>query len=232
LTGRNQSLQHFWASRRSSWRRCSIAVVGRSPLNPQWPSSKTSATLLPVATCTQWDGMSVLERTCHGKVVKLRRAFSRRCLVNYLAVRPGSIANRNRLQNRLQRPTSSCHGRSAEAGGKAKSSSQAGGKLGGISPESIDYIIVNRWNAGTCARFSLGEDRQARESRQQLQRWLRIQPPTRQGSLGWMQRRRNRERTWTFLVNMQRQPQLQILRGLHGDQGILGRAPQSSLLVL
>jgi hypothetical protein len=116
---------------------------------------------------------------CHEIVVKLYRAFSRRCLVNCLAVQPGSVANRTRRR----RPASFHHGRSAEAGGKA-TSAEAGRKHGGISPDTVNRANVDRSNA--IARFSIGEDFQAGESRQQLQRWLRIKPSTRQRPLGWV----------------------------------------------
>jgi hypothetical protein len=119
-------------------------------------------------------------RACHEIVVRLCCAFSRRCFVNCLAVRPGSVAN----PNRLHQTASQHHGRSAEAGGKAKSF-EAGGKHSGIAPQ-IANVIVNGSNAIACAGLNIGEDCRAGESRQQLQRWLRIKPPTRQGSMGWV----------------------------------------------
>jgi hypothetical protein len=84
-------------------------------------------------------------------------------------VRPGIVANRDRLR----RPASHHHGRSAEAGGKA-TYAEAGGKHSGISPEIVSRTnaIVNRTNAIGCARFNTGKACQAGESQQQLQRWL------------------------------------------------------------
>jgi hypothetical protein len=117
-------------------------------------------------------------RTGHEIVARLCRAFSRRCLINRLAVRPGSVAN----SNRLRRHASARHSRSAEAGGKA---TEAGAEHQhrGIPP---DVLNRNRANAVVCAGFSDGEDCQPRSTRQQLQRWLRIELPKRQGSMGWM----------------------------------------------
>jgi len=85
-------------------------------------------------------------------------------------VRPGRVANRNKLHQ----PASQHHGRSAEAGGKAKYA-KTGGKQGGISLDIVNRstairsnVIVNRSNAVGCARFNIREDCQAGESRQQL----------------------------------------------------------------
>jgi hypothetical protein len=111
--------------------------------------------------------MSVLERICHETVVKVCRALSLRFLGNCLAVRPGGVANRNRLRH----PASLHHGRSAEAGGKAEA--------GGIPPDIVNRShaignrsTVNRSNGIGSSRFSIREDCQAGESRQQLQWWL------------------------------------------------------------
>jgi hypothetical protein len=85
-------------------------------------------------------------------------------------VRPGRVRN----PNRLGQIASEHHGRSAEAGGKTNWSE--GGKYSGIWPQIVNHsnVIVNHPNAIACARFNIGEDCQAGESRQQLQRWLRI----------------------------------------------------------
>jgi hypothetical protein len=64
---------------------------------------------------THWAAVRPRGGYGHEIVVKLCRALGRRCRVNYLAVRPGNVANRNRLR----RLASLHHGRSAEAGGKA-----------------------------------------------------------------------------------------------------------------
>src|SRR6185437_1443800 len=84
-------------------------------------------------------GMSAVGEHCHEIVVKLCRALLRRCRVNYLAVRSGNVANRNR-------PcllASERHGRCSEAGGDC---AEAAGKYRGISPDVIDRT-VNRSNA-------------------------------------------------------------------------------------
>ena len=71
--------------------------------------------------------MSAREEHCHEIVVKLCRALGRRCRVNYLAVRSGNGANRNRPC--LLAPER--HGRCAEAGGDhlRRSSGQIQGDL-------------------------------------------------------------------------------------------------------
>jgi hypothetical protein len=128
----------------------------------------------------------------HEIVVKLCRARSRRCLVNGLAVRPVSVANRDRHR----RPASRHHGRSAEAGGEATSIA-AGDTHRGIPPGIENRssaivirsgVIINRSHAVACARSGIGEDCQAGGTRQQLQRWLRNKLQIRQGPLGRVQR--------------------------------------------
>lgn len=168
----------------------------------------------------------------HEIVVKVCRALSCRFLVNHPAVRPGCVANRNKLQ----RSAPSGHDRSPEADGKA-TSGEAGGKRCGISPDIVNRSHVNCSNINCsnaigCARFTIGEDCQAGESRQQLQRRLRIEPPARQCPLGWMQRVDGRANNCNFFRNVQGQPHLHILRELRRDQGVLGRLSQQSLLVL
>jgi hypothetical protein len=116
---------------------------------------------------THWGGMSALGRTWgHEIVVKLCRALSRRCRVNYLAVRPGNVANRNRRRH----PTSQHHDRRAEAGskateaaadGKATTEADAGGKHRCISPDIANYSNVigtaNRSNTVAREGFDNGE---------------------------------------------------------------------------
>lgn len=80
--------------------------------------------------------MSARGGYCHEIVVKLYRAV-RRFRFNYLAVRPGNVANRNRLG----RLASLHHGRRAEAGGKA---TKAG--AGGTSPDIVNRSHANRSN--------------------------------------------------------------------------------------
>jgi len=115
-----------------------------------------------------------------GHEIKLCCLISRRYFVNCIAERSGSVANRNR-------PcllTSERHGRCAEAGGEAICA-EAAGKYRGISPDIINRI-VNRSNAIGRAEFSTREDCQARESCQQLQRWLPNKLQNRERTLGWM----------------------------------------------
>jgi hypothetical protein len=75
-------------------------------------------------------------------------------------VRPGSVANRNRLRQTASRH----HGRRAEAGGKANQA-KAGGQQSGISPDIVNRsnavcstVIDNRSNDIACARFDISED--------------------------------------------------------------------------
>jgi hypothetical protein len=124
-----------------------------------------------------------LEGHCHEIVIKFCRAISRRYSVNCIAVLPersGNVANRNKLCL----PTSHRYRRRAEAGGRAICA-EAGGKYRGISPDIINRI-VNRSNAIGRAGFSIGQDCQAGESQQQLQRGLRNKFQIRQCPLGWM----------------------------------------------
>ena len=118
----------------------------------------------------------------HGNeiVVKLCHLVSRRYFVNCIAERSRSIAN----PNRPCLLTSERHGRCAEAGSKAICAETAG-KCGRISPDIINRI-VNRSNAIGRAEFSTREDCQARESCQQLQRWLPNKLQNRERTLGWM----------------------------------------------
>jgi Zn ribbon nucleic-acid-binding protein len=158
-------------------------------------------------------------------VVKLCRAFRRRCLVDRLAVRPGSSANRNRLR----RHASLRFGGSSEAGGKA-TSAEPGGKHSGVSPDIVDRAvnrpsaIVNRPNAIGGARFSIGENCQPGEIRQQLQRWLRNKLQIRECSLGWMQR--VGRLFFDLLGDVHRHTHLQILCGVQRDQGVPGLGQQ------
>src|SRR4029453_17258342 len=124
--------------------------------------------------------MSALGEHCHEIVIKLCRALCHRCRVNYLAVRSGNVANRNR-------PcllTSERRGRCAEAGGEAICA-EAAGKYRGISPEIINRT-VNSSNAIGRAEFSTRADCQAWERGQQLQRWLPNKLQNRERTLGGM----------------------------------------------
>jgi hypothetical protein len=128
-------------------------------------------------------------RTSHAFVVKIWRALSHRYFVNCVAERPGSVADRDRLQHLA----SHHHSRSAEAGGKAIQAG-AGGKHSFIAPDSCispgvanrSSAIVNISSATGSAWFSIGEACQAGEIQQQLQRWLRNKLQNRQCSLGWV----------------------------------------------
>jgi hypothetical protein len=167
----------------------------------------------------------------HGReiVVKLCRALSRRCRVNYLAVRPGNVANRNWLR----RLASLHHDRSAEASGKAAT---AGGNAtrvrSGGTPSGPDIAIHSNgdWDAVGCAGSCHGEACPARERGQQLQRWLRIKLQTRQGPLGWMQRIGGL--LLSFLSNLQRHTHSQGLRAMRRNQNVPGLGPTTILVVL
>src|SRR5437773_591745 len=106
----------------------------------------------------------VLDLGGHGHeiLVKPFRALSYRHFVNFIAVRPEryrSVANRNRLR----RPASQHHDRSAEAGGKATEAAgggkateaESGGKHSCISPDIANHSnaigTANRAKAGACA---------------------------------------------------------------------------------
>ena len=81
-----------------------------------------------------------------------------------------------------------------------------------------------------CAGSCHGEACPARERGQQLQRWLRIELPTRQGPLGWMQRIGGV--LFSFLSNLQRHTHPQGLRAMHGNQNVPGLGPKTILVVL
>lgn len=179
--------------------------------------------------CTYRHGFSVPDLEGHGHeiVTEPCRAFSHRRLVNSLVLRPGSIAN----PNRLRRHASPCHGRCAETGGKTARVG-AGSKHSGAASDCVNRSNVNRARAFVCARFCDGADCQPGESRQQLQRGLCIKLPTRQRSLGWVQRVGRRSELWTSLANVPRHHHPCILRELRRDEGVPGRVSKQSPLVL
>ena len=172
----------------------------------------------------------------HETVVKPNRVLSRRYPVNHLAVRPVSIANRDRLQ----RPASRHHGRSAEARGKAGSIARGDTHRGtppGIESSSSAVVvrsgvIVIRSHAVGCARSGHAEDCQAGGTRQQLQRWLRNELQIRQGPLGRMQRVDGRVCDCAVLGHVPRYAHLPKLRGLRGDQMVPGLGPAQSPVAL
>jgi len=168
-----------------------------------------------------------LEGHGHEILIKPCRAFSRRCLVNNLAVRAGSVAN----PNRLRRHDSPCHGRRAETGGKAAHVG-AGSKHDGAASDRVNSSNVSRAHAFVCAGFCDGQDCQPGESCQQLQRWLRIKLPSGQGALGWMQRVGRQHRIRTFLADLPRHHHPQILPGLRRNQNVPGRKPKQGSLVV
>jgi hypothetical protein len=90
----------------------------------------------------------------HEIVAKRRRVLNRCCVGNGLAVRPGSVANRNRRRHLASRR----HGQCTEARSKA-SRIEAGGKDGDISPDIFNRSpdIFNQSNVIGCARFSTSE---------------------------------------------------------------------------
>ncbi len=168
-----------------------------------------------------------LEGHGHEILIKPCRAFNHRCLVNNLAVRAGSVAN----PNRLRRHDSPRHGRRAETGGKAARVG-AGSKHNCAASDCINSSNPNRPHAFVCAGFCDGEDCRPGESRQQLQRWLCVKLPKRQGSVGWMQRVRRQHRLRSFLANLPRHHHPQILPGLRRHQDVPGRQPKQGPLVV
>lgn len=168
-----------------------------------------------------------LEGHGHEIVIEPCRAFNHRCLVDGLAMRPGSIANPNRP--RCDAPP--CHRRCAETGAKAARVG-AGSKHNVIPPDRANRSNVNRARAFVCAGFCDGEDCQPGESRQQLQRWLCIKLSTRQRALDWMQRVRRQRELWTFLADVPGHHHSYILRELRRDEGVPGRVSKQSPLVL
>lgn len=200
----------------------SAALFSRIILNPRLLASQC---MLP---CTHRDDIPVPNgRTCHEIVAKLCRAFSRRCLVNCPAVRPGSIAN----PNRPRRHASPCHGRRAEAGGKATRVG-AWSKHSGAASDRVNRSNVNRAHALVCAGFCDGADCRPGESRQQLQRRLRVKLPARQRALDRLQRVGRQYKLWTLLTNVPRHHHPYILRELRRDEGVPGRVSKQSPLVL
>jgi hypothetical protein len=174
--------------------------------------------------------MSGFGRTCNENVIKPCRALSCRYLVNFVIVRPkrhGSLANHAKLYS------SQRHGHAAGAKGKAATEGAAGGKYWCSFPERAGHPDDGS-NSGRdavgCAGSCHGEACPARERGQQLQRWLRIKLPTRQGPLGWMQR--IGELLLSFLGNLQRHTHSQGLRAMRRNQNVPGLGPTTILVVL
>jgi hypothetical protein len=126
--------------------------------------------------------------TNYENVIEPCRALSRRDPVNLVVVRPnrhGSLANHAKL------PSAQRHGHGAGAKGEAATAAGAGGKHWCSFPERAgrpDDGSNSGRDAVGCAGACHDEACPARERGQQLQRWLRVKPQTRQGPLGWMQR--------------------------------------------
>ena len=122
------------------------------------------------------------------------------------------------------------HGHGTGAKGEAGTEAGASGKHRYGSPERTglpgDGSSSGRGAAGSCD----GEACPAREGGQQLQRWLRIQLPSRQGPLGRMQRVRGI--LFSFLGDLQRYPHPQGLRAMRGNQDVPGLGPKPILVVL
>ncbi len=197
--------------------------IAKRSLNPRLLNPKC---LLP---CTYRHGISVRIWEGHGHeiVIEPCRAFNHRSLVDYPAVRPGRIAN----PDRLRRHASPCHGRCAETGGKAARVG-AGSKHNGAASDCVNHSNGNRAHAFLCTGFCDGEDSQPGESRQQLQRWLCIKLPARQGAVDRMQRVGRQCELWTLLANVPRHHHPFILRELRRDEGVPGRVSKQSPLVL
>jgi len=95
-------------------------------------------------------------RTSDENVIEPCRPLSFRCHVDDIAKRHGSLANRN------YQPASQHHGRSAEAGRKARGKTTEAGAAGGKHRRSSPDItsLSNATDVGSKAgvRFSDGED--------------------------------------------------------------------------
>jgi hypothetical protein len=175
-------------------------------------------------------GCTGIGSTNYENVIEPCRALSRRDPVNLVVVRPnrhGSLANRAEFLP-AQR-----HGHGAGAKGEAATAATADGKLRCSSSERAgrpDDGSNSGRDAVGCAGSGHGEACQAGERGQQLQRWLRIKLPTRQGPLGWMQRIRGV--LLGFLGNLQGHTHSQGLRAMRGDQDVPGLGPKSVVVVL
>lgn len=169
-------------------------------------------------------------RTSRENVIKPCRALSCRDPVNFVIVRPkrhGSLANHAKLHS------SQRHGHGAGAKGEAATEAGADDKHWCSSPERAGHPDDGS-NSGRdavgCAGACHGEACPARERGEQLQRWLRIKLPTRQGPLGWMQR--IGELLLSFLSDLQRHTHSQGLRAMHRNQDVPGLGPKPILVVL
>ncbi len=121
------------------------------------------------------------EDTAHEIVVELCRVVRHRCRVCRVAQQPSRIASSNRLRCHA----APGHGRCTEAGGKATPGG-AWHRHTDVPPDVVDHarVDISRADSVAGARHRVGQDCEVRESREQLQRRLRIQHATRQGSLG------------------------------------------------
>jgi hypothetical protein len=202
---------------------CHVDGTPKIYCKPQWPNPEIRASLrgvVHIGTASRPGSGGYY----HEIVIRLRRALSYRYPVNRIAEQPGRYGNVTN-RNGLRHPASQHHGRSTEASGKAAT---AGGNAtrvrSGGTPGGPDIAIHSNgeWDAVGCAGSCHGEACPARETGQQLQRWLRIKLQTRQGSLGWMQRIGGI--FLSFLSNVQRHTHPQGLRAMHGNQNVPGRA--------
>ena len=118
------------------------------------------------------------------------------------------------------------------ANGEAATEAGGDGKIRSGAPERAGHRDRSNgdWDAVGCAGSCHGEACPARERGQQLQRWLRIKLPTRQGPLGWMQRIGGV--LLSFLSNVQRHTHPQGLRAMRGNQNVPGLGPTTILVVL
>src|SRR5262249_51725522 len=93
-----------------------------------------------------------------------------------------------------------------------------------------DRSSSGRDAVGRCAGAYHGEACTARETGQQLQRWLRIKLQTRQGPLGWMQRIGGG--LISLFGKLQRNAHSQGLPAMARNQNVPGLGPATILVVL
>jgi hypothetical protein len=183
-----------------------------------------------VVRCPHRDGINVrYGRTSYENVIKPCRARSCCHPVNCAAVVPH---RRGKVANHAKVHASKHHGRSAEANGEAATGGKVTRVRSGSTPRPDSAIHSNgdRDAVGCCAGSYHGEACPARERGQQLQRWLRIKLPTRQGPLGWMQR--IGRVLLGFLGNLQRHAHPQGLWAMRRNQNVPGLGPTTILVVL
>jgi hypothetical protein len=128
--------------------------------------------------------ISALGRTRYENAIKPCRDLGCRHPVNCAIVRP---ERQSGFANRAELPSAQRHGHGAGAKGEAAAAAGANGEHWYSSPERAGRPDDGSNGGRVAAGFCRGEAGPSRERGQQLQRWLRVEPPTWQGPLGWMQ---------------------------------------------